>query len=85
MPSFSSSSAQPEAKQLAAQNANAHMLSDHEKCNIECLNQVIRHLNAVIDKLGHLLELHQGTDADDTTEQAGYGNGARHSVVHRYC
>ena len=55
---------------LAAHHAHAHKLSDHEKCNVECLHQAIRHQNAVIDKLGHLLELHQGTDADDATQQA---------------
>ncbi len=54
---------------IAEQNANDHKLSDHEKCNVECLNQVIRHQNAAMDKLGHLLELHQGTDPDDVTQQ----------------
>ena len=49
---------------------NAHKLSDHEKCNVECLNQAFLHQNADIDKLGHLFELHQGTDAHDVTEQA---------------
>ena len=55
---------------LAEHHANSHKLSDHEKCNVECLNQAIRHQNAAIDKLGHLLELHQGTDADDVTQQS---------------
>jgi hypothetical protein len=55
---------------LATQHPNAHKLSDHEKCNVECLNQAIRHQNATIDKLGHLLELHLGTDAEDATQQA---------------
>jgi hypothetical protein len=49
---------------IIVQHANAHKLLDHEKCNVECLNQAIRHHNAAIDKLGHL---HQGTDADDVT------------------
>ena len=55
---------------LAEHHANSHKLSDHEKCNVECLNQAIRHQNDDMDKLGHLLELHQGTDADDATQQA---------------
>ena len=46
------------------------MRTDHEKCNVECLNQAIRHQNAAIDKLGHLLELHQGTDTDHVTQLA---------------
>ena len=49
--------------------ANAHKLSDQEKCNVECLNQDIHHQNAVIDKLGHLFEIHQGADTDDVTQQ----------------
>ena len=52
---------------LESHHVNDHKLSDHEKCNVESLNQAIRHQNAAIDKLGHLLEFHQGTDADDTT------------------
>ena len=52
---------------LVTQHDNTHKLSDHEKCNVECLNQAIHHQNAAIDRLGHLLELHQGTDADDDT------------------
>ncbi len=52
---------------LSEQHANDHKLSDHEKYNVECLNQAIHHQNATIDKLGHLLKFHQGTDADDDT------------------
>ena len=54
---------------LVEQQVNAHKVSDHEKCNVECLNQVIRHQNADMDKLGHLLEIHQGTDEDEVTQQ----------------
>jgi hypothetical protein len=54
---------------LASQHVNDHKLSDHEKCNVECLNQAIRHQNATIVKPGHLFEIHQGTDADDVTQQ----------------
>ena len=54
---------------FAAQHANNHKLSDHEKCNVEYLNQVIRHQNVDMDNLGHLHEIHQGTDVDESTQQ----------------
>ncbi len=54
---------------LESQHANDHKLSDHEKCNIEALNQVIRHQNTVFEELEQLLERHQGSDSDETTQE----------------
>ena len=69
----SAKSGKPLLSQLSFRNATSKVtdpkLSDHEKCNVECLNQSIHHQNAAIDNLGHLFELHQGTDTDDTTQQ----------------
>ena len=36
---------------ITDQDDNTHNLSEHEKCNIEYLNQCIRHQNTVIEKL----------------------------------
>ena len=54
---------------LADQYSNSNKLSEHEKCNIESLNQGIRHQNTTIEKLEQLLELHQGNDADEVTQE----------------
>ena len=54
---------------FASQNANVHMLSQHEKCDIESFNQVILHQNAVNEKLEQILEGHQGSDEDEATQQ----------------
>ena len=55
---------------IAEQDANAHKLSEHEKCNIETLNQVIRHQNADIEKFEQLLELHQGNECCNTGKRS---------------
>ena len=54
---------------LTDHHVNDHKLSEHEKCNIESLNQDIHHQNAVIEKLEQLLERHQGSDQAETTQQ----------------
>ena len=48
-------------------DTNAARLSDFDKCNVESLNQVIRHNNAAIDKMEDLLEKHQGTDGEEAS------------------
>ena len=54
---------------ISDQNPNDHKLSEHEKCNIETLNQTIRHQNVEIEKLEQLLKLHQGIDTDESTQE----------------
>ena len=54
---------------IAEKSPNDHKMSEHEKCNVEVLNQTIRHQNADIEKIEQLLELHRGSDADETTQE----------------
>ncbi len=44
---------------LSPRHPNSHKLSDHEKCTVEGLNQVIHHQNTVIQNLEQLREHHQ--------------------------
>ena len=52
---------------ITAQNTYAYKLSEHEKCNIEVIKQVIRHQNADILQFEQLLEHHQDIDTDEVT------------------
>ena len=48
-------------------DTNVDRLSDVYKCNVESLNQVIRHNNSAIEKMADLLEKHQGTDGEEAS------------------
>ena len=48
-------------------DTNVDRFSDVDKCNVESLNQVIRHNNAAIEKMEDLLEKHQGTDGEEAS------------------
>lgn len=52
---------------MAPSHPNAARLTDFDKCNVESLNQVIRHNNAAIEKLEELLDKHQGSDGEEAS------------------
>ena len=53
---------------ITEQNPNDYKLSEHEKCNIETLNQVLRHKIVFIQPLEQLVEPHQCIDTGESTQ-----------------
>jgi hypothetical protein len=53
---------------MTSGNPNSHRFTNHDKCVVESLNDIIRHQNVDTTLFEQLLDHHQSTDADEDTQ-----------------